>query len=376
MSPLCKIIWLRRTASSIFKNAFRFVSIKEFIWYKLFNDFQVDHSIASATGLFNIQKLLWNKASLKRSGINEDQLSEIFPTNFIRKDMISSSASLLNLPADTPFCIGASDGCLANIGSYAIEPGIAALTIGTSGAVRIANASPVFNFKAMTFNYVLDEKTFICGGPVNNGGNVVQWLFKALLNIQAPGVKDYEELFKAVETVPCGCNGLLFLPYLNGERAPLWDEKSCGCFFGIRSHHTNAHFLRAALEGVCYALKSVLQALEKSTIVLKQLNVSGGFIHSKTWMQILSDITGKKICLVQTEDASAIGAAVLGMKAINLLNDYSLQNLKDSVIIDPCLENFDLHKTYYKTFKNLYEPLKKSMHQLHDINYIHPVEMN
>ncbi len=258
MSPLCKIIWLKKNAPGIFKNAFKFISIKEYIWHKLFNAWQVDYSIASATGLFNIEKLKWNKASLKLSGITEDQFSQIVPVNFIRKDLISSSSSLLNISDDIPFCIGASDGCLANIGSYAIEPGIAAVTIGTSGAVRITNSSPVFNFRAMTFNYVLDKKTFICGGPLNNGGNVVQWLFKTLLNISEPGVTDYEDFFKAVETVPSGCNGLLFLPYLSGERAPLWDEKACGCFFGIRSHHTNAHFLRAALEGICYALKNVL----------------------------------------------------------------------------------------------------------------------
>ncbi|MBA2562988.1 MAG: gluconokinase, partial [Chitinophagaceae bacterium] len=126
MSPLCKIIWLKKNEPGIFKNAYKFISIKEFLWHKLFNDWQVDHSIASATGLFNIEKLKWNNASLKLSGLTEDQLSQIVPINFIRKDLVSSSAFLLNISADIPFCIGASDGCLANIGSYATEPGIAA----------------------------------------------------------------------------------------------------------------------------------------------------------------------------------------------------------------------------------------------------------
>lgn len=367
MSPLCKIIWLKENASAIFKNAFKFISIKEFIWHKLFNAWQVDHSIASATGLFNIENFKWNNASLKSADISQDQLSHLVPTNFIRKDLISSAASLLNIPDDIPFCIGASDGCLANIGSNAIEPGIAAVTIGTSGAVRIANFSPVFNFKAMIFNYVLDKKTFICGGPVNNGGNVVQWVFKTLLDIPEPGVTDYEEFFKVVDAVPSGCNGLLFLPYLNGERSPLWDEKACGCFFGIRSHHINTHFMRAALEGICYALKNVLQTVEKSTNNINQLNVSGGFVHSKTWMQILADITGKKVCLIQTEDASAIGAALLGTKAMNLQDHYLIQNLENNLLIEPDLDNHELHKKYYDIFKNLYEPLKGSMHQLHNI---------
>ncbi len=110
--------------------------------------------------------------------------------------------------------------------------------------------------------------------------------------------------------------------------------------------------------------------------MVKQLNVSGGFVHSKTWMQILADITGKKVCLIQTEDASAIGAALLGMKAINLRDSYSIQNFKNNIVIEPDINNHGLHKKYYGIFKNLYEPLKKSMHQLYDINYITQVEMN
>ncbi|MEO6894132.1 MAG: FGGY family carbohydrate kinase, partial [Ginsengibacter sp.] len=137
MTPLCKIIWLRKNQPSVFKKAFKFISIKEFIWQRLFGVYEIDHSIASATGLFNIKTLQWNKASLKLCGINAAQLSEPRPTNFIRKNADSSILNLLSLSNETSFCIGASDGCLANLGSYAMDNGSAALTIGTSGAVRI-----------------------------------------------------------------------------------------------------------------------------------------------------------------------------------------------------------------------------------------------
>ena len=162
---------------------------------------------------------------------------------------MSSVAALLNIPATTPFCIGASDGCLANIGSYSIEPGTAALTIGTSGAVRIASPKPIFNFSAMTFNYVLDEKMFICGGPVNNGGNVVSWLFKTFMNNSNPSEKDYADFFKTIDTVPAGSNGLIFLPYLYGERAPVWDEQACGVFLGIKSYPLNRAFFQSGFRG-------------------------------------------------------------------------------------------------------------------------------
>ncbi len=265
MSPLCKIIWLKENEPLIFKDAFKFISIKEFIWYKLFNVYETDHSIASATGLFNIQTLEWNSTSLQLCNINSGRLSKIVATDFTRKNLNASVSALLHIPGDTLFCIGASDGCLANIGSYSTGAGIAAITIGTSGAVRIASQKPIFNFSAMTFNYVLDEKTFICGGPVNNGGNVVSWLFKTFLNNESPSEKDYTDFFKSVDTIPAGSKGLIFLPYLYGERAPVWDEESCGVFFGIKSYHTNAHFLRAAIEGICYSLNHILEIIESST---------------------------------------------------------------------------------------------------------------
>lgn len=367
MSPLCKIKWLKKNEPKIFEAAFKFISIKEFIWYQLFNEYETDYSIASATGLFNIKKLKWYENSLRFCGIKPGQLSKPVPTSFIRNNINSAIAAKLTIAADTNFCIGASDGCLANLGTCAIEPGIAALTIGTSGAVRIASRRPLFNYNAMTFSYILDDKNFIIGGPVNNGGNVIQWLFKTLLLNENPSKDDYAVLFKTIEKVKPGCEGLLFLPYLYGERAPVWDGSASGIFAGIKSYHTNAHFLRAALEGICFALKSILEIIQTATEPIKQLNVSGGFIHSKIWTQILADITGKKLCLVQTEDASAVGAALLGMKSLKIIKDYVSLKKSANTFIQPNKKNTDIYKNYYTVFKKLYPSLKVSMHDLYKL---------
>jgi gluconokinase len=366
MSPLCKIKWLKENEKKIFANAFKFISIKEFIWYRLFNAYEVDASVASATGLFNIHTFEWNKVSLDLCGVKALALSKIVSTRFIRNNVNPAIASLLNIAADTTFCIGASDGCLANIGSYATGKGIAAISIGTSGAVRIACHKPLVNFGAMTFNYVLDESTFISGGPINNGGNVLKWLFKTFLNNGSPSEKEYNDFFKNIKTIPAGCQGLLFLPYLYGERAPVWDEKASGVFFGIKSFHTNAHFLRAAVEGICFALKNILEMIEASSKPIEQINISGGFVNSPTWMQILADVSGKKICLVQTEDASSIGAALLGMKAIKLINDYASLNPGIDTIIFPNKKNHSAYERNYSVYKKLYDPMKKWMHELQE----------
>src|SRR5690606_557936 len=145
----------------IFRKAAEFISIKEFIWHRLFGHYDTDYSIASATCLFNIEILVWNDLSLDVTGLNNGHLST--PVNVVHKRMCSDSVhcTALGLSPGVPFLIGSSDGCLANVGSFATEEGTMALTIGTSGAVRVAKKTPMLNFKAMTFNYLLDDTTYI-----------------------------------------------------------------------------------------------------------------------------------------------------------------------------------------------------------------------
>ncbi|MGN6399679.1 MAG: gluconokinase [Flavisolibacter sp.] len=364
MSPLCKIIWLKENMPEVFKRAHKFISIKEYIWYQLFQQFEIDHSLASATGLFDIIKLRWYDESLSLAGIAKERLSHPVATSYLRKNIKKEIAAALHIPASTSFCIGASDGCLANLGTSSLQPHIAAITIGTSGALRVTRKKPLIDAAAMSFNYLLDENTFVCGGPINNGGTVVQWLLKNFLSRQSATDHDYEKLFNAIEKVPAGCEGLIFLPYLYGERAPVWDEQSCGVYFGVRSYHRQQHFLRAAIEGVCFALKDILVALEKDALSIVQINASGGFVQSAVWMQMLADITGKHITLQQSEDASAIGAAWLALKALHIIGDYNSLELQPVNIIQPQKKLQDAYQKNYTVFKLLYPNLKATMHLL------------
>jgi gluconokinase len=364
MSPLCKIIWLKENVPGVFEKTHKFISIKEYIWYQLFQEFEIDHSLASATGLFDIMKLNWHDESLSLAGITKERLSKPVATSYIRKDAKEEIVSSLNITASTPFCIGASDGCLANLGSSSLQSHIAAITIGTSGAVRVTRKEPLIDYTTMSFNYLLDEHTFICGGPINNGGSVVQWLLKNFLSHATTNEENYKNLFDEIEKIPEGCEGLIFLPYLYGERAPVWDEQSCGVYFGVKPYHRQSHFLRAALEGICFALKDVLVALEKDAESIRQINASGGFVQSPVWVQMLADITGKNILLQQTEDASAIGAAWLALKALNIISDYSSLETQAGNIIQPQKKLQNAYQKNYTVFKMLYPNLKTTMHLL------------
>ena len=239
MSPLCKIAWMRDNMKEVFKNTSKFISIKEYVFYKLFDKYVVDYSIASATGLFDIYDLAWNKNSLEVAGISEDKLSMPVPPTQIFKGMNKKYADLMGIDVDTAFVIGASDGCLANLGANAIKPGDAAVTIGTSGAIRIIADKPKNDESERIFSYILTQDHFVLGGPVNNGGIIFRWFrdnFSQLECAKAKslGIDTYELLTKEASKVPAGANGLIFLPYLLGERAPHWDANSKGVFFGIK----------------------------------------------------------------------------------------------------------------------------------------------
>jgi gluconokinase len=365
MSPLCKLIWLRQNQPELFNISHKFISIKEYIWHKLFAVFEVDHSMASATGLFDVLQRDWYEGSLALAGIDRSRLSQ--PVSTGHKRFLTAANPLLpGIDTQTAFVIGASDGCCANLGGNAIRPGVAALTIGTSGAVRVGSSKPAYNYRAMTFNYLLNEQIFICGGAVNNGGAAADWLIKSFLKLPL-NTENYTMLFDKISTVNPGSEGLIFLPYLYAERAPVWDAKSSGAFLGINFKHQQQHFLRAALEGICFALYHVLNAVEESAAErVSEIVVSGGFISSPVWVQVLADITGKRLVLLQGGDSSAIGAIYLAMQAL----DINVQKILDretaqSSVVEPDMARHETYSRIFPIYKKLYSDMKESMHQMH-----------
>jgi gluconokinase len=364
MAPVCKIRWLLEHKPELFKKTYKFISIKEFVWHKLFGKFEVDYSIASATGLFDIKRLRWHDEALIYCGLSVGRLStpvEASHSRSILKDHASPELAALN---DIPFFIGGSDGCMANLGSFAVTPGIAALTIGTSGAIRIASNSPTVNFPAMTFNYLLTKDIFISGGPINNGGVILKWYTEIFLQKTLNSAADYDAVLDKIKTVQPGSEGLIFLPYLLGERAPLWDSDASGVFFGIRNFHTQAHFTRAVIEGISMALFSIAATMESSGLSIEQIHVSGGFVHSEEWLQILADIFNKKICLINAEDASAVGAAYLGFKCTGLIKDFSELKPEQDVTYMPNQENHTVYKKVFAIYESLYKKLKPEMEKV------------
>ncbi len=359
MSPLCKLMWMKDNMNDIFRTAHKFISIKEFIFYHFFGEYIIDHSIASATGMFDIYDMDWNKEALHIAGITANRLSKHVPATYVLKGLKNDYPSRLGINAQTPFVIGGSDGCLAHLGSNALTPGDVSLTIGTSGAVRMMTPRPVNDPQQRIFNYLLTDDLHVTGGPVNNGGNVLQW-FNSNMAGRSNSTEDYNWFVEEALKIEPVSGGLIFLPYIYGERAPVWDADARGMFYGINGTHTQAHFMRAILEGLSFALNGILKTLEEIIGPSDDIYVSGGFIHSKQWVMLLADVLGKKLKVMGTEDASAAGAAIIGMKAVGMINDIrdagSFFSVQDT--FDPDMKKHELYKGNYAVYSQLYNRLK------------------
>ncbi|GAB3830326.1 gluconokinase [Pontibacter rugosus] len=376
MSPLAKLCWLRQEQPYVFERAAMFIGIKEYVLYQLFGEYKIDYSIASATGLFNIFELNWHADALQLAGVNASQLPTPVPTTHIFSGIKSRFASRLPIPAATPFIIGASDGCLANLASHGVRPGEAVVTIGTSGAVRTMANKPATDRQERLFSYILNEDHFVLGGAVNNGGVALRWFRDTFYTAEtaeaiAKEQDIYELLNEVAETVPAGAEGLLFLPYLLGERAPVWDGAARACFIGANFNHTRPHFLRAVMEGVIFGVYSVVQALEQVAGPIPVIYANGGFAFSELWVQMLADISGKKVYLTETPEGSAFGAAIMGMFALKLIP--SLEEADEMIRISktfvPDAQLNQLYQRQYNVFKTLYPKLKDSFEELASIQY-------
>ncbi len=358
MIPLCKLMWWQKHNPELIHSAFKFVGIKEYIWYKLTKEWVIDYSLASATAMFDIHELVWNELALQTAGINADKLSKPVSTYYsvaeIQHGALDLFESSLDKVKGTQWVIGASDGCLANLGTGAVTPGRVAITIGTSGAVRVSAKKPILDAKKRTFCYLLDEETYIIGGGTNSGGVVFQWLRDAFF----PGQSE-DELTEKASEIPVGAQDLVFLPYLLGERAPIWNVHAKGSFYGLTLQHTSAHFIRAVLEGICLHTYSIVRILEERDDV-HEIYASGGFAKSERWVQMLADVCGKTVCLPESVEAGAWGAALMGMKAAGIIQDYQekLKGLKVDRSFKPNPGNAAQYQQIFDRFMKLYEATK------------------
>ncbi|WP_413522311.1 gluconokinase [Brochothrix thermosphacta] len=353
MSPLSKLLWLKNDEPALYKKARYFIGIKEYIFLRLFKRRIVDMSIASATGMYNIHTLDWDEGVLDLLEIDASYLSEVVETNVSITGLDKEYAHVMGLPVSMPFFIGASDGVLSNLGVNAIDGKTLALTIGTSGAVRMVVNEPRVDPKGRTFCYALTKDRWVIGGAVNNGGIVFRWVRDQLYPSDTlTNSENYNLLTEKASQIAVGSNGLIFHPFLGGERAPLWDADAKGAFIGLTHRHTRDHMIRAALEGIVFNLYSVLLVLEEIAPLPKRIHATGGFARSSLWRQLLADIFEQEVVIPESFESSCLGAAVLAMEELDLVN--SLESVSSMVGVThthiPNKAHFEAYRELFPIF--------------------------
>ncbi|WP_439489494.1 gluconokinase [Algoriphagus sp.] len=362
MSPLIKIAWLQRQDQERFKKASKFITIKTYIIQQLTKEYFLDYSLASATGLLNIHTRKWEDAALDYAGITSDRLPDLVPVfhslGTIRKEYQKS----LGLPDGVKIIIGSSDGCLATLGGGAWEIDKATITIEDSGAVRVVSETVLEDSKQRLFNYLLTDKYYISGGPTNNGGVAFEWFAKQFGDFK--NLYDVENVMQhlvhqAMDSRP-GSDGLLFLPYLLGERAPIWNANARGTFFGINIKHEKRHFIRATVEGILYEIYSIGKTLEDHRTI-NSLTANGSFASIPFCTQLLADIFNKPISIGVNPDSIAQGAFLLSATDLGIYD--SLDNAAKSVKMATTFEPFKQNNPIYMKYFELYERLSVKLRE-------------
>lgn len=347
-----KLAWLALHEPEVFQATEKFISFKELLFYRWFGQYVIDSSIASSSGLMNSEKMQWDEDILTLIGIQKEQLSEIVPTTQLFTGLKQELCAKLCLETDVQICIGAGDGVLSSLGTGALHPGELTVMIGTSGAARITVDRPTRDAFARTWCYYLAPKAWVVGGAINNAGLALQWVRQKWLHNMP-----FEQVEALVRRTAPGAEGLVFLPFLTGERSPSWEPNHRGVLYGLDLAHSSEHFARAAMEGVAYRIRSIFEPIAAMAGTVRSIRAGGGFVASSTWVHILANVLNQPLDLLGKAQGSAYGAVILGWFALGKLN--RLDELADRVQVvhhivpDPA--QVDCYEALYQNYMELYE---------------------
>lgn len=314
MLPLCKLRWMAEHDGERFKRAARFVGMKELFAHRWTGEWMIDYALGTATGMMDTRTGAWDPQALDLAGVTPERLSMPSPCATRLTVSRGTVAKTLGIDAATEIVLASSDGALANLGTGAVTPDVMALTLGTSGAVRVVGERPLLDADGRTFCYRFDDRSWLIGGPTSSAGAVLQHV-SSLVFGDVPPERRFEHATALAAEVAPGADGLTILPFLSGERAPHWRGDLRGLFAGLDLAHDHRHVMRAAFEGMVFALHSVARVMRDLGIAPKALLLSGGLTHAPFVRQLIADVFEMDARVPDRGEASAFGAAMFAALA-------------------------------------------------------------
>ncbi len=373
---LAKLMWIKNNEPDNYKKIKFMLNPKDYIVYKLTGKYFTDYSDASGTNCFDLNTNTWSKEILEAANIPIDILPSVKPSTTIAGNVLADVANQLHLSDSTLVVLGGGDGVCAAVGAGSVNQKLAYNYLGSSSWIGITRDKPYFDPEMRTFTWAhMVPGQYAPTGTMNAAGNSYSFLRDEfckdlVLKAEKESTSVYKLMDEEAFSSPLGANGLIYLPYLLGERSPRWNSLARGCFIGLKKEHTRSDILRAGLEGIIFNL-GIINDIFSSASNIEYMNITGGLAKNVKVAQLISDIYGIPINIVKnSEQATSIGAAICAGVGIGLFKDFNVIN--DFIEIEcklvPNMENYNKYQVYREVFENTYIAMLPIYKQLDKLN--------
>jgi xylulokinase len=354
---LPKILWLRQNEPENWHRVRTVLLPKDYIRFRLSGDKASDVADSSGTLLFDVSKRRWSIEMFEIFSLNESLFPQVYESIEITGVVSEIGARETGLLPGTRIVAGAGDNAAGAIGTGAVLPGTVSVTIGTSGVVFVVTDKPTIdlNGRVHTLCHAVPGRWHMTG-VTQSAGFSLKWFRENFASD-----KGYDELTAEAAAAPPGCDGLVWLPYLMGERTPHMDPDARAAFVGFSAAHTRAHAIRAILEGVVFSLRECIDIFRELGLPLNRFRLGGSGSRSLLWRQIQADVFGHSVELLEAEEGAAFGAAILagvGAGAWPTVEDACEESIRIRETIEPNLENGKILEVQYERYRSLYPALR------------------
>lgn len=368
-----KILWLRNHEPHYYERLTQVLLPKDYVRFRLTGEFATEVSDASGTLLLDVRNRRWSDELLTRLEIDRSLLPEVFESEVISGTLTRAAAEQLGLPEGIGVAGGGGDQAAGAVGNGIVRTGVISATMGTSGVV-FAHSDDVQTDpegRVHTFCHAVHGKWHMMGCVLSAGGSL-QWYrnqFGEMESALARGMQTeaYELMTAAAKQAPAGSEGLMFLPYLTGERTPHCDPSARGAFVGLSLRHGRAHMIRSVMEGATYAMRDCLEIIRGLNVPVSEIRVSGGGARSDFWRQLQADIYGQDVCVTNSDEGPAYGVALLasvGAGAYGSIEEACDATIQVTSSTATCETARDLYDRAYPVYGQLYRDLKDSFPRL------------
>ncbi|MFW5984960.1 MAG: xylulokinase [Halanaerobiaceae bacterium] len=370
-----KMLWIKEHEPDIYKKTYKFLQSNSFIVYKLTGQFTQDYSQGYGFHFFDIEEGNWDQQTAEQLGLSLDKVAPLYNCHQVVGTVTKKAARQTGLVSGIPVVAGGLDAACCSLGAGVIKPGLTQEQGGQAGGMSIQLGEPVIHPDLILGYHVLPDQWLLQGGTVGGGG-VLRWFNRELgarekKLAEQRGIKSYQVMDEEAAKIAPGSDGLLFLPYMSGERSPIWNSKARGIFFGLSYDKTRGHLIRAMMEGVGFSLLHNLKTAKEVDVEIKKLNSVGGAASSRVWTQMKADITGYKINVPSSNHATALGAAILAGVGAGVYEDFA-EAVEQTINIQrahtPDCRNHKIYQEYFQLYIELYNKLESSFDSLYQLS--------